>query len=332
MKVKLADTYTGGHIGFFMSNTSGAAFTNFAFRGYDAEIVEQDTVYLSATGDDANAGDSEAAAVATLARAMKLVKDGGTIHVVGEYKLDAFVPTGKAVTFVGDTLDLSGDSTASNNHVKLLAPVTFGDITLKFHKVSYLHAQGHALEMTADVTFDGKTDVFGGTQLNSNTAASTYDTSLKLYGGTYGTVAGSHRCGLLHGDTYVEIGGTAVIANLYGGTAGDYGHLDGVTNIVVNGGTITNIYGGSQNSARVSGVNITVNDGTIESVYGGGSNANVRHYTYDSTSDVANVLITLNGGTITKRVYGGCYNNDSTNYYVYGTTKVTVNQKIFGCN
>ncbi len=331
-KVKLSDAYTGGYMGLYMSDPSGAMYTGFAFRGYDPEITELDTVYLSATGDDANTGDSEQAAVATLEKATQLVKDGGTIHVVGDYPLTAFAATTKDITYVGGTLDFSG---VADEYVIMQGPATFGDVTLKFKSGNYVYwlANYHKLVVSADATIVGTPNVFGGKQIATFTDTYTGDTHVELYAGTYLTVGGGNRRGGMVGETYVKVGGTAKITTLYGGTGADYGQMKGDTHVYIDGGTITNVFGGSSHQGTANSVYIEMNGGTVESLYGGngngnGTGSNMKHTNYAANGTPAKVDIVLNGGTVTRRLYGGCYNDVSTTnkYKVYGTVTVTVKE------
>ena len=244
LKVKLSDAYTGGYVGLFMSNPSGAMYTGFGIRSYDAQTTELDTVYLSATGDDTNAGDSESAAVATLTKATQLVKDGGTIHVVGDYPLTAFAATAKEITYVGGTLDFSG---VADEWVHMQGPATFGDITVKFKSGNYVYwvANYHKLVVSKDATIIGTPNVFGGKQINDFQSVQSGNTHVELYAGTYLTVGAGNRRGGMSGTSYVKVGGTAKINDLFGGIGADYGQMKGDVKMYIDGGTITNVYGGS---------------------------------------------------------------------------------------
>lgn len=327
IKVKLTDAYVGGYTSLFMSNSSGGMFTSFGIRSEDPEIVERDTVYLSASGADTNTGDSEASAVATLARAMKLVKDSGTIHVAGTYPLTEFVATTKEVTYVGGTLDFSG---VSDEYVRMQGPATFGDVTVKFKSGPYVYwlANHHKLVVSADAIIEGTPNVFGGKQISTFTDTYTGNTHVELYAGTYLTVGAGNRRGGMVGTSYVKVGGTAQITDLLGGIGADYGLMKGDVKMYIDGGTITNVYGGSSHQGIANSVYIEMNGGTVESLYGGNKAANMKHMNYSTDGTLANVEIVLNGGTVTRRVYGGCYNDVTTTNMnkVYGTVTVTVKE------
>lgn len=83
-----------------------------------------------------------------------------------------------------------------------------------------------------------------------------------------------------------------IIGNIYGGN-----NLGGTTSnpqIIINKGTITNIYGGG-NKAEVSKTDITVNNGTITNLYGGGNEARVN----------GNTEVIINEAIILENIYGG---------------------------
>ena len=101
-------------------------------------------------------------------------------------------------------------------------------------------------------------------------------------------------------------GGT--ITNIYGGSniSGDVQN----TKLVINNGDITNLYGGGNNAVISNNTDILVNDGTIYDLFGGGNNASVK----------GNTKITALGGVIHNNLYGG--GNEGT---VLGDTSVLIN-------
>ena len=115
-------------------------------------------------------------------------------------------------------------------------------------------------------------------------------------------------------DTVILSKGT-VTHDLYGGGLGDADHaalVNGPVEVFIKGGTVRNVFGcNNVNGAPQTTVNVTVNGGTVtKSVFGGG---NVAPYS-------GSPVVTINGGTVTENVFGGGNLADVT-----GNTSVTVN-------
>lgn len=106
------------------------------------------------------------------------------------------------------------------------------------------------------------------------------------------------------------------------------------TSITMNGGTVRNIIGGGLHASAVGTAEITLNGGTVKvAIYGGGYDGYVwggEHCTCSSGTNAAvaakesnvhvdNVVIEVNGGSVTYVIGGG------GGYNYVGTTSVTVN-------
>ncbi len=142
-----------------------------------------------------------------------------------------------------------------------------------------------------------------------------------------------------------------VTVNMYGGTVNNIfggsntsGTIFGTTNINLYGGTVNNAYGGGYGSAtRVYGnTNVktsTSNDSllNIKNVYGGSSqgrvNASTNSTSYNSSYSTN---VTINGGTVSEAVYGGSEGTTSIAPYSLGQINVIVNSgdinNVFGGN
>ncbi|MBP3627310.1 MAG: hypothetical protein J6J39_04615, partial [Clostridia bacterium] len=294
------------------------------------ELKTLDTVYLSATGDDANDG-TQNSPVATLDKAYQWVRDGGTISIVGTYTLASdFVWNnhGKIVTISGGTLN----GAALSKGLVLGEDVTFENITLEFDANDYIYANGHKLVMGENVVITNAINLFGG-GVSGTTVEST---DLTVLSGSYVAIYGGSNSGDVTGDTNLYIGGnvnsaicTALnhenVSNFYGGGYG--GTVGGSTNIVftdnalssfvVGGGSGSNvvegdtnvefsgnassygIYGGTNDGSTVNGdINIVMKGGSVADLFGASG----------GTSYTGNVNIQLLGGNVVRRVYGGCYN------------------------
>ena len=137
---------------------------------------------------------------------------------------------------------------------------------------------------------------------NDNHSGSGY----KVYGGGKGAVLQN---------TYVSFGGNAETGYIIGGaysttttttdennnsiTVNKFGLVGGSANVHMYGGTAYHIYGcGLGNDGVAKEVNVTMTGGTVWQVFGGCESAPVE----------GNITIKLIGGTVKRRVFGGCYN------------------------
>lgn len=161
------------------------------------------------------------------------------------------------------------------------------------------------------VTLSGTAnEIYGGNNLGGTTNKS----NITINGGTINTAVYGGGNQVETPETYVEIQKTYnEIPSIFGG-----GNQAGstTTNIIANGGTVENIYGGSNLSGTVENSNVTANNGTIQNIFGGGNQA-----------DTTTTNVNITGGTI-ENTYGGGNQAGST------TTNVTANggtiENIFG--
>ena len=187
---------------------------------------------------------------------------------------------------------------------------------------------------------------------------------LQITGGmiNYGVIGGSNGSdgtsndGTLTGDTYVYIGGTAVIGNdQYVNSTGNdkdmYGVLAGTvfgagngnsslqnvesigsvknSNVVINDSAVIkrDVYGSGNygtvgySASNSCATNIKLVGGTINgSVYGSGNNSSSGRDGTGNTAVSATVAITLDGST----VHGGIYGGSNAKGKVYGTTTLNI--------
>jgi len=131
-------------------------------------------------------------------------------------------------------------------------------------------------------------------------------------------VAGSLD-GIVKGNTNLTVLGNAKTSIAYGGGFGEKSAVLGKTNVTVNGGNTMGYYGGS-NGGSVNEVDFVMTSGYTEQIFGGNWNSDL----------VGNVNVTVSGGTISRRVYGGCYNDTATDNenFVNGTVTLTINEGI----
>ena len=194
----------------------------------------------------------------------------------------------------------------------------------------------------------GKTDfVFGGAALSTTygnriISVTGGQVDYSVFGGSNGT-AGGNGDGTLDGDSFIYIGGNAVIgdntsaATIWGAEAGsvfgagngnaNYGTIGSVNNskVIIDGEATVkkNVYGGgnfgavaTSTSSSNSTTNVKINNGNIKgSVYGGGNNNGAGR-----SATTATINIEMNGGTVDKSIYGG----SCAKGIVYGNVNVNI--------
>lgn len=161
----------------------------------------------------------------------------------------------------------------------------------------------------------GDTNLYIGGNVNSSIDVSDHGISERVYGGS--------NNGSVLGNTNVIIADNAKSSVIYGGGNGADSIVKGSANVTVNGGHAMSYYGGSY-EGTVYNSNVVMNAGDVEQIFGGCQNVSMT----------GNANITINGGTITRRIYGGCYNEADyvifsgpdyfTDYFVNGNTTVTI--------
>jgi len=286
----------------------------------------------------------------TLGMAYNNVQDGGTVNIVNTYALsDNEAELGfanKNVTLTGGTLDVSKTTT-----LNVVGGLTLEGLTLTANN-NTIYANGNSFKVNSTVKQNGTiTSIYGGT----NGIETVKSTDLVLLAGNYTYIYGGSNGGTVSGNTNLTIGGNvniglditnhalpdrAVAGSLdgivkgntnltvlgnaktsiaYGGGFGEKSAVLGKTNVTVNGGNTMGYYGGS-NGGSVNEVDFVMTSGYTEQIFGGNWNSDL----------VGNVNVTVSGGTISRRVYGGCYNDTATDNenFVNGTVTLTINEGI----
>lgn len=290
-----------------------------------------ETVYISNSGDDKNSGTDSQHPYATLSQAIDSVTDGGTIVVCGSYSIASGFnweeDANKTVTIIGDSVNAILDFRKVAGNIIIGNNVKFDNVKLEFGDNKNVFANGHKLEIRMGVTLENPINLYGGGyqadvvetditvmngnyyriygggsegkvtentkvyiggNTNSKANPASHDATYNIYGGGFnGDVAGN---------TYVTFEGAAKANYIFGGSAGT-GKVGG-TNVTFAGGKTMSLYGGNYASNGISSVNLQVTGGEIEQLFGANQ----------CTSMTGNVVLELTGGKITRRVYGGCYN------------------------
>ncbi len=326
---------------------------------YDLDSnADKSVVYLSSNGKDTWTG-TESQPYGTLEKALAAVQNEGTIQIQGTYELSAdFVweKHNKTVTISGGVLD----GTALGSRISLGDSVTFNNITLKFTEDSYLFANGHSLTINESITMTNRIRVYGGGHEGSTVAS----TDLKIYGGSYEGIFGGSHGGTVTGDTNVIVGGnvnegitpkhdSGLAYFVYGGGSADT--VKGKTNVTFGGDAKAHyVFGGSYGKSAIveKGTEVRIEGGRISGVYGGGKKSDSGQsgtitggthvvmtggkvdqvFGANEASDLTgDVKVEILGGTVTRRIYGGCYNEFSeqnlswtSSYSVKGTITLTL--------
>jgi len=264
--------------------------------------------------------------------ALNNVPDGGTIRISGVCTLPSsftWKSHGKAITVTGVTEDATLDASAISSLV-IGDDVTFDHIKLNFRSGGSIYANGHKLIIKENVTVNNVATLYGGG--NATTVAKT---DITVLSGTYAKIYGGGRGGVITGDVHAHVGGSVnqgidvsnhsgtnnifggsnggivkgsvylTVADqakahyLYGGSGGASATVKGGIYLDVKGGDMMSIYGGGSNSNSGCNIITTVTGGSVEQVFGGS----------ESASHTGNVILRIFGGIVTRRIYGGCYNN-----------------------
>jgi hypothetical protein len=313
------------------------------------EYLSRTVVYLSDNGDDSNVGDIENAPVATLDRAIQQVCDGGIVCITDTYTVDDSFYWNKhlkSVEITGGNLEATAVSA-----FKIADNITLTDIILNFKDGADIYANGFYLKIGDDVIVNGKTNLYGGgTTAVENTSLEIYSGSYRqIYGGGNGAdvnynaniiiggnvnsdldetdhdaeiyIYGGSNNGTVGGNTNLTIKDNAKFTYIFGAGNGTNSNVLGKTDVKIYDGAFMSAYAGSSNG-KCSNAELTLFGGTIEQIFGGCS----------GTSMTGNAKLNILGGTVTRRIYGGCYNGTSgisfsTQNHVIGNTTVFLSSK-----
>ena len=324
--------------------------------------------YVSSMNGSSDGTGSAASPVNTMQKAFELVEDGDTIVLLDTVRVSSWdtskslTVTGQnPITGVTE----GGIDLTEIVSLRICGPVKFEK--LKFvtkaaasmdEKANRIFACGNSLVMGEGLTMTEPIDILGGNSIG-NTAEST---DLTLLSGRYRRIYGGGWNSPVNGDTHIVIGGTvnseysvedssqnyydsrvfgggvysgsevagetyitikdnAAIAYVVGGGSGKGTDIKGgATHISIDGGRVMNVYGGTVDKTTVyeGDTYINMSGGSVEGIFGGSM----------SQTMTGNTRIAVSGGQVTRRIYGGCYNDWSgswnSNFHVDGTTAVWV--------
>ena len=305
------------------------------------------TVYVSTNGSDTNVG-TIASPFQTMDKALAEVVDGGTIVIQNTASLSGWTKYNKSFSVTGGTWEL-----VWSNDIVINDSVNFYDVKLSVNSSVNVYANGNEVTIGENVVWTGASTIeLHGGGMSGTTVATT---DLTVLSGTYKSIFGGSKSGTVLGDTNLFVGGTvnstvdetnhaldcfvfgggnedsiqgstnvtfggnAKVVYLYGGSNKANSKIAGKSNLNIVGGKGMSAYGGNRNVDCGVGANLAMSGGTFEQVFGANENAKM-------TGDVD---MRLMGGTITRRVYGGCYNDTSglsfsTSYSVSGEICLTI--------
>ena len=298
------------------------------------------TYYVSSSGSDEGSGKSDSP-YATLDKALTMAANGDIISLKDTVKLDSWTAHGKSVTITGGSLDASGDSAVEIND-----SVTFTNMSWIVDSDAFVYANGYKTTIGENVSWSNEIRIFGGGQ-DGTTVASTdltvlsgvythiyggsnqggtvtgntnltvggttnnssaVDTAIENHTGKYYIFGGGHTTNTIKGSTNLVVKDQAKAVYVFGASHGysDTRYISGSANTTILDGTMMAVFGGSQGGYASNGANVRIEGGDMQQVFGGSENW---------PFSMGDINLQIVGGTITRRVYGGCY-NDSTNYYV----------------
>lgn len=189
------------------------------------------------------------------------------------------------------------DNKSSNNKINIIGYVFGGG---KGNATTSAKVNGNAT-INVDGSDLGECSVFGGSNINGTINQTiTVNVGKNYSSKLYAVYGGGNEAGITTTTqgVYVYLYDYANVTNAFnGGKSADLlssGETDTTRAIYLNGGTVQNMYGGSDSSGTVTASHVYVDGGTATNVYGGNN--------LGGTTNVTNVYVTA--GTITN-VYGG---------------------------
>lgn len=330
--------------------------------------------YVSQNGSDANAGISESAPLKTLNQALRvpvskvILLDNTNYDVISWHDQIAIAgKTSDVVLSLPENAIVRGNLKLENLVLKGNSEIIYqgsGDSAKTVTNSANIFANGYKLEIADTVTSytDGTNTsyflVYGG----GNNTAKTGNTDIRIYGGKYVrifgggynasatvtgntnvvvggnvnadenanatilTVCGGGRNAKVTGEANVTITGNASVKFVSGAGYSTYGTVP-KANVNIEGGKVMNVFGGSLSSAITCDTCVTITGGKAEAIFGGSQNQPMT----------GNAVVNLLGGEVTRRVYGGCYNEFDYKFIsatwggsdcVTGTTNIVIGPNV----
>ena len=324
---------------------------------FSSSVINAKTLYVSSSGNNSNSGNFSAP-LQSLAGAYSKKDSDTEIILMNSSTLTLPSAYSGNITIKGNSSDIV---LTLPSEVSLTGNLKIDNISLA--SSSTIYANGYNFEIGNLTTSSSRLTVYGG----KKSANLTGDTNIKLFGGQYSNVYGGGNNGTVTGNTNVIFGGncnpndsisdddsncvgtyiygggnnaavtgktnvtlqdSAIIYMIYGAGNGANGQATD-TNIFINGGKAMCAYGGSPNNCTLTNCNthITMTGGLVEQLFGGSYSSSMTGTTH----------VILKGGNVSRRVYGGCYNDMDiglsgfsikatwkSSHHVSGTTTVMI--------
>ena len=205
---------------------------------------------------------------------------------------------------------LAGGIVKKNTNVTLEHCNIYNTASDKSHD-SRVHGGGNK------ATVKGNTNVTIGAGFNENLDYTSHDMHSTVYGGGFGD---TDNIAIVEGHTYVTIRDGAKVNYVFG-AGGPLSEVQGTSHIIFDGGYAMGLYGGANGSGLNSHTSVKMLEGQVQQIFGG--NQGIADNSMTGNADVQ-VL----GGTVTRRIYGGCYNEYAYSWNtansVIGYTSVTI--------
>lgn len=193
-------------------------------------------------------------------------------------------------------------------------------VTVTGGSVRYIHGGSANANVTGDthVTVSGTTNSVAGASNGACDPANHGAQNFRIFGGGFSENA--NYTNSVAGNTYVTVDGNIKANGVYGGGDEYSTGIGGTAHVNVKGGTFMTVYGGGYKSP-VTNTAVTMTGGYTEQIFGGSESAAVT----------GNTILRVLSGTVSRRIYGGSYNNYTSNklswdssYGVAGTSAVVL--------
>lgn len=324
-------------------------------------------VYVSEQNGASDGDGSEESPVSTISEALAIAGDDNVIvlkDIVTIPKNTQLKSDKSNITITGKdpvTNQITGGMNLLNTismHIKF--PVVLENMTLETlatesidENANKIFACGYSVTFGEGLTMTNPIDVFGGNSINNTVE----NTDITIKSGTYRRIYGGGEMSPVTGNTNVTVYGmnsgysaedddaAYYDSRILGGGRNSGADVGGDTNITFKGGTVAYIAGGGSVAAVGGNTHISISGGRIMNVYGGTVDKTTVHNgdsyitmnggtaealfggSYISNFE-GNTHITVSGGEILRRIYGGCYNDFDgswkSDYYVKGTIGVVI--------
>lgn len=209
-----------------------------------------------------------------------------------------------------------GGTVTGDTHVTIENSNVFN--TSESH-VSRVHGGGNKASV------EGNTYVTIGDRFNTGLGNSYADSEMHstVYGGGYGE---SGNVATVKGDTKVVVKSGARVNYVFG-AGGPQSAVEGTSRILFEGGYAMGLYGGANGSGTNSHTLVKMTGGQVEQIFGG-NQSTLDNSMVGSSGEKVYADVQVLGGTVTRRIYGGCYNDYdsdwSTTNSVEGYSSVTI--------